>query len=155
MNWNLGQFYETKNYKGISMLYFLGRIMRFNCEFAVKNLLPAFRSVLAKQLITKHGLTQEQIATHLGLTQAAISQYVNSRRASKCRIMLGDDFFPVYSLACECRIMLGDDFFPVYSLACETAEKLVNGTTNIDEMKRAFCKVCTELREKYVENYVI
>ena len=111
--------------------------MRFNCEFAVRNLLPAFRSVLAKQLITEHGFTQEQIANHLGLTQGAISQYVNSRRAAKC------------------RIMLGDDFFPVYSLACETAEKLVNGTTNIGEIKREFCKVCTELREKYVENYVI
>ena len=111
--------------------------MRFNCQFTVKNLLPAFRNVLAKQLITKYGLTQEQTASKLGITQPAVNNYLSSKRAIKC------------------REMLGDDFLPVYSLACVTAEKLANGRITMDEMKQEFCKVCTELREKYVQNYII
>ena len=111
--------------------------MRFNCQFAVKYLLPAFRNVLTKQLITKHGLTQEQVASKLGITQPAVSNYMCSKRAAKC------------------KEMVGDDFLPVYSLACVTAEKLVNGKISMNEMKQEFCKICIELREKYVENYSI
>jgi hypothetical protein len=111
--------------------------MRFNCQFTVRNLLPAFRSIITKQLVTKHGLTQEQTASKLGITQAAISNYLSSKRAAKC------------------RELLGDDFLPVYSLACENAEKLANDKTNIDEVKKEFCKICTKLREKYIENYSI
>ena len=111
--------------------------MRLNCQFAVDNLLPAFRSIIAKQLLTKHGLTQEQIASKLGLTQPAVSNYLTSKRANNSR-----------------RI-LGDDFLPVHSLGCEIAERIANGKTDMIQMKKEFCKVCTELREKYVKNYVI
>ena len=106
--------------------------MRFNCQFAVRNILPAFRSIITKQLLTKHNLTQEQVASKLGLTQAAVSNYVNSKRAIKCREKLGDDY--VY----------------VHSLACETAEKLANGKTTTDEMKKDFCNLCMKLKEDRV-----
>ena len=111
--------------------------MRFNCQFSVRNLLPAFRSIITKQLINKHKLTQTQVAFKLGITQAAVSNYINSKRAAKC------------------RKILGDDFLPVHSLAYATAEKIATGETNIDEIKKEFCKICIELREKYVENYNI
>jgi predicted transcriptional regulator len=111
--------------------------MRFNCQFTVRYLLPAFRSIISKQLLTKHKLTQGQVASKLGVTQAAVSHYMNSKRATNCR-----------------RI-LGDDFLPVHSLACETAKRITNNKTSIEEMQKDFCKVCKELREKYVENYII
>ena len=107
-------------------------LLRFNCQFAVENLIPAFRSIIAKQLITKHGLNQEQTANKLGLTQTAVSNYMTSRRAIKCREKLGDDY--VY----------------VHSLACETAEKIAKGKTTTDEMKKDFCNLCMKLKEDRV-----
>ena len=111
--------------------------MRFNCQFSVKYVLPAFRSILTKQLITKHGLTQLQVASKLGLTQTAISNYMNSKRATKG------------------RIILGDDFLTIQSMACETAERVANNKTTKEGMQKTLCKVCMELREKHVLDYVI
>ena len=111
--------------------------MRFNCQFAVRYLLPAFRSIIAKQLLTKHGLKQELVADKLGITQAAVSNYLNSKRAAKC------------------RRMLRDDFIHVHSLACETAENIVREKANIDEMKKGLCKLCMKLKEEHETNYII
>lgn len=111
--------------------------MRFNCEFAVKYLLPAFRSLVSKQLIQKYNLTQKQVADTLGLSQVAVSNYINSIRAAKC------------------KEILEGDFLPVYSLACDSADKLALGQTSLKIVQKDFCELCQNLREKYVLNYVI
>ncbi len=111
--------------------------MRFNCQFAVSKLIPAFRGIIAKQLINKHGLTQEQAASKLGLSQVAVSNYLNSKRAI------------------ECDVILGDDFVLVHSLACETAEKLANEKITTDEMINGFCNLCMKLKEDSFKNYNI
>ena len=111
--------------------------MRFNCQFAVNNMLPVYRSIIAKQLYTKHGLNQEQIANKLGLTQPAVCNYVTSKRATKD------------------GTTLGIDFIVINSLACETADKLANGKINSDEMKNDFCDLCMKLKEEDVGEYNI
>ena len=104
--------------------------MKFNCQFAVNNILPAYRSIIAKQLYTKHGLNQEQIANKLKLTQPAVSNYITSKRATKN------------------GTTLGDDFILINSLACETADKLAKGKINADKMKNDLCNLCMKLKEE-------
>ena len=53
------------------------------CETTVKYLLPAFRAMIAKELISKHKFSQVKAAEKLGITQAAISQYIYEKRGGK------------------------------------------------------------------------
>jgi predicted transcriptional regulator len=49
----------------------------------VRYVLPAIRSIVAKDLIENHGFTQVAAAKKLGTTQAAISHYLYSKRGEK------------------------------------------------------------------------
>ena len=57
--------------------------MRPPCEPVVRLVLPAFRSLVAKELIKKYGFSQVAAAKNLGTTQAAISYYLYSKRGEK------------------------------------------------------------------------
>jgi len=57
--------------------------MRPPCERVVRYVLPAVRSIVAKDLIENHGYTQVAAAKKLGTTQAAISHYLYSKRGEK------------------------------------------------------------------------
>jgi predicted transcriptional regulator len=56
------------------------------CEVIVREVLPAVRSILAKELLDA-GLTQKQVAQKLDLTQPAVSQYVKKARGKNARIL--------------------------------------------------------------------
>ena len=71
------------------------------------------------------------------MTQPAINNYLNSKRAK------------------ECEVILGAEFVLLNSLACETANNLSNGKTTTDEMKKNFCNLCMKLREDSCECYNI
>ncbi len=103
--------------------------MKFDCQFTVLNILPAFRSIIASELLSKHGFTQIQAADKLGMSQGAISNYNSSKRAAKC------------------REVLGDDFLTIHSMACESAEKIANNKSNLDEVMKDLCNLCMKLRE--------
>lgn len=49
-------------------------------ELAVKSALPALRACIAKELMTKYGMTQTSVAELLGVTQTAISYYLRDKR---------------------------------------------------------------------------
>lgn len=46
------------------------------CELTVRSLLPALRTLVAKELAESYGWTQTRIARRLGVTQAAVSGYL-------------------------------------------------------------------------------
>jgi len=50
------------------------------CEVAVKCVLPAVRAMVAKGLMTKHGLKQIDVAKRLGISQSAVSLYSKKMR---------------------------------------------------------------------------
>ena len=50
------------------------------CEVAVKCVIPVLRSMTAKVLTRKYGLTQKKTGDLLGITQAAVSQYLRKTR---------------------------------------------------------------------------
>jgi len=97
------------------------------CEVAVKCVLPAVRAMMAKQLMAKHGLNQEQAAKLLGVSQPAISLY--SRRMRGKAIDIGRD--------AEITKL-------VESLATSLAE---SGMSHKEFIPR-FCEICRIIRAK-------
>jgi hypothetical protein len=106
------------------MLYFFETLMGARCETIGKYVLPVFRSLVAKELVTSHHLTQVEAAHKLGTTQAAISQYINSKRAFKGTKQLAG-------------------ILPnIQSAAKKTARRLAKGDAAWDEVSLDFCKLC-------------
>lgn len=57
--------------------------MKFEIEVISEEVLPAVRSLIAREMREDYGLTQEGIARKTGMTQAAVSNYLNNSRADK------------------------------------------------------------------------
>jgi uncharacterized protein len=95
------------------------------CEIIGKYVLPIFRSMLAKELVQKHHLSQTEAAKKLGTTQAAVSQYLSSKRASKGLAEV-EEFLP--------RIQF---------MAEETAQKLTSKEICAKDITLDFCKLCS------------
>jgi len=101
--------------------------MRPPCELVVRDILPAFRSLIAKKLITKHNLSQVAAAKKLSTTQAAISQYLGSKR--------GD------------RMLRELESMPeIESTASKMAERIATGRFSPIEAIVTFCKLCAVIR---------
>ena len=56
--------------------------MRPPCEVVVKEVLPAIRAMLVKELIERHQFSQVEVARGLGITQPAVSQYLRMLRGA-------------------------------------------------------------------------
>lgn len=56
--------------------------MKPPCEVVVKDVLPAIRAMLVKELIERHHLSQVDVARKLGITQPAVSQYLRMLRGA-------------------------------------------------------------------------
>jgi uncharacterized protein len=95
------------------------------CEIIGKYALPLYRSMLAKELVQKHHLSQTEAAKKLGTTQAAVSQYLSSKRAYK-------------------GIHQVQEYLPkIQAMAQETAEKLVSKEISPGDLTLDFCKLCS------------
>ncbi len=104
------------------------------CETVGKYVLPVFRSLVAKELITTYNMTQVETAEKLGTTQAAISQYINSKRAFK-----GAEKYA--------------EFLPrLQSMAKDTASRLVKDELLPDQIVVDFCKLCPALCGKGISS---
>ncbi|MFW9886658.1 MAG: transcriptional regulator [Candidatus Thorarchaeota archaeon] len=57
--------------------------MRPPCETIVAAILPAIRSLLARELVESHSMSQTKAAELLGTTQPAISQYLSQKRGDQ------------------------------------------------------------------------
>jgi predicted transcriptional regulator len=115
--------------------------MSARCESIGKFVLPLFRSLVAKELINTYHLTQVEAAKRLKTTQAAVSQYLNSKRASK-----GTELF--------------DEILPrIQAEAKKIAKQLANQKTTWDEVTLDFCKLCSTFyvaeEDKTGDNYTI
>jgi predicted transcriptional regulator len=99
--------------------------MSARCETIGKFVLPVFRSLVAKELVSTFHLTQVEVAKKLKTTQAAVSQYINSKRAIK-----GTQQF--------------NDILPrIQAVAKKTAKQLANQETTWDDVTLDFCKLCS------------
>ena len=105
--------------------------MRTPCEGVVRLVLPAFRSLIAKNLIEKYNFSQVTAAKRLGITQATISHYLYSKRGAKILKEL------------ESRDS-------VRSLADEIAMRIATQNLSPIEAMLKFCELCKILRTKDV-----
>ena len=95
------------------------------CEIIGKYVLPIFRSMLAKELVQKHHLSQTEAAKKLGTTQAAVSQYLSSKRAYKGMEHV-EEFLP-----------------KLRAMAAETADKLMKKEVSAGDVTVDFCRLCS------------
>ncbi len=99
--------------------------MGTRCETAGKYVLPVFKSLIARELVYTHHLTQEKAAQKLSLTQVAISQYISSKRAA--------------SSSKKCGELLPK----LQELADVAAKRLANEEASWKEVSLDFCKRCS------------
>jgi len=96
------------------------------CEVAVKSVIPAIRSAIARELTESYGLKQTDVAELLGVTQTAVSKY-----ASHCRGAI----FEV------------TDVEGVKPILKETVSSLANGEMDKYKLAEKLCTVCGIIRQ--------
>ena len=105
--------------------------MRPPCELVVRFVLPAFRSLVARELIERHNLSQTAAADRLGMTQAAVSYYLDSKRGDK-------------------RMRQLETIPAVQSAAKEVAKGIASEDLSFMDSMSMFCKLCIALRRSDV-----
>lgn len=123
--------------------------MLIPCEVAVKCILPSVRAMLAKELMTTHGLKQEEAAKRLGVSQPAISLYTRKIRGKSIDIEADPDVTRlIRNLATTLAKdnLSHKDFIPKFCEICRTARakgllckmhKAFDPTINTEE-----CELC-------------
>jgi len=102
--------------------------MKPYCELVSQYVVPTMRALIAKRLMEKYKLTQQQAAEKLGITQSAISQYMRNLRGSKIK-----------SIEKDAGIIKEIDIF---------VEDIAAGKTNSLKMLNDFCGICKSIRKK-------
>lgn len=97
------------------------------CEIAVKSVVPAVKALMAKELVEKHGLKQDDVAEVLGISQSAVSKYGRKVRGSVIRI---------------------DDIEEIGPLISNMISSLLNGTHQRMEFLTFFCQTCRIIQKK-------
>jgi predicted transcriptional regulator len=105
------------------------QIMLLPCEVAVKSVIPAIRSAIARELTQSHGFKQKEVAELLGITQTAVSKYTRFYRGTVIEVQRIE----------EANIVLK-----------ETAYLLANGQMSKYELSEKLCTICAIVREKGV-----
>ena len=96
------------------------------CEVAVKSVIPAIRSAIARELTQNYKLKQKEVAELLGVTQTAVSKYTSYCRGAVLEVKEVDGVKPVLK---------------------ETDFALANGDMNKYELVEKLCIVCGIIRE--------
>ncbi len=97
------------------------------CEVAVKSVIPAIRSAIARQLTQSHGLKQREVAQLLGVTQTAVSKYTSHTRGTVLEVERVED----------AQVVLK-----------ETVVSLANGEMTKYELSAKLCVICDIIRQK-------
>ena len=102
--------------------------MKPYCETVSQYVLPTMRALIAKRLMEKYKLTQQNAALKLGLTQSAVSQYIRNLRGSKIKSIEKDE-----------SIMREIDNF---------VDKVAAGDVNSIATFNDFCNICKSIRNR-------
>ena len=103
-------------------------ILLLPCEVGVKTVLPAIRAEMARDLVEKHGMKEQQAAEILGLSQSAISRYTTKNRGN---------------------IITIEDVPEVQTLIDQMINLLLNEKSHQTiEILRLFCETCKVIRQK-------
>lgn len=103
--------------------------MELRCEVIGRTFLPAFRSLLANELVENYGFSQVDVATRLGITQAAVSQYLHAKRAKR---------------TLERRPLMR----MVEKMARRVARQMWQNKISSEDLMRITCKLCAGVSER-------
>ena len=103
--------------------------MLLPCEVAVKSVIPAIRSAIARELIKSHGFKQQDVADMLGITQTAVSKYTRFYRGTVIEINRIND----------AKVIIK-----------ETVSLLANGDMDKYELAEKLCNICGTIRKSGV-----
>ena len=95
------------------------------CEVAVKSVIPAIRSAIARDLTESYGLKQTEVAELLGVTQTAVSKYTSHCRGAIFEITEVEGVQPILK---------------------ETVFSLANGEMDRYELAEKLCTICGIIR---------
>ena len=88
--------------------------MLLPCEVAVRSLVPAIRSAIARELTQTYGLKQKDVASLLGVTQTAVSKYTRHVRGIVLKI---EDIEEIQPTLKEITVSLANGGMSKYELA--------------------------------------
>ncbi|BBG23846.1 transcriptional regulator [Sulfuracidifex tepidarius] len=108
--------------------------LRLPCEFSVKEILPAIRSLMAEKLIKDYNVSEYRAAALLGVTPAAISNYIKSKRGGSMRHILESDpeFMSLINDVSSSLSSSGKrDISSMYCILCSSSKRVLsrNGYT--------------------------
>jgi predicted transcriptional regulator len=92
----------------------------------VKDILPAIRVLISRELVEKHGLMKSKAASLMGLTPAAITQYLNTSRGDNTTIIEGSK--------------------KVAELISDIALDMIHGKSPPDMLLLKMCRICQIVR---------
>jgi predicted transcriptional regulator len=85
------------------------------------------KAIMARQIVEKHGLNEQQTAELLGLSQSAVSRYISKERGNLLDINGSTE---------------------VLALVEQMVTSLIKDPSNKTEVLTLFCQICTAIREK-------
>ena len=93
----------------------------------MKSIVPAVKALMAKELVEKHGLRQEEAADVLGISQSAVSKYTRKVRGYAIKI---------------------DDMEEIEPLINKMTTLLLGRTYQRTEFLTVFCQTCLIIQKK-------
>lgn len=105
--------------------------MQFPCEILVKNILPAIKAIMVKELNERYNKSQKEIAELLGITQPSVSYYLHGERGRKAIDMIKETE-------------------EIYKTILKLTRKLLNSNITTEDLLRAICTICLEVRPIYI-----
>jgi predicted transcriptional regulator len=92
------------------------------CEVGVKTVLPAVKAIMARQIVEKHGLNEQEAARLLGLSQSAVSRYISKERGNLLAIEGSTEILALIDLMVTSIIKEPDNKTGILSLFCQTCQ---------------------------------
>lgn len=84
--------------------------MTYRSQVFVNKLLPAFRTLVSRELSNNYGLTQEEIASALGTSQSMVSNYLSPGESDLAERLSEDPQTQVLVEDAASKAANGDDF---------------------------------------------
>jgi len=106
--------------------------MQFPCEIIVKNILPAIRAIMVKELNERYNKSQKEIAELLGITQPSVSYYLHGERGDRA-------------------ISIIQETEKIHTKILELLEGLVVGHITCNDLLKQICTICLEFRPIYIQ----
>ena len=106
--------------------------MQFPCEILVKNILPAIKAIMVKELHEKYGNSQKEIANLLGITQPSVSYYLHGERGGKAIDIIRENK-------------------KVHQSILDLTANFMNSKISTEAILKEICSICLEIRPVIIE----